>query len=66
MHITKNSNNLKRINVEHNFLKNCFILFVKSEWAKLGLKIRDLATLRFFKKQVLNFIRPRQKRVFNL
>ena len=66
MHITKNSNNLKRINVEHNFLKNCFILFVKSEWTKLGLKIRDLATLRFFKKQVLNFIRPRQKSVFNL
>ena len=37
-----------------------------SEWNKLGLKIRDSATLDSFKNQILNFIGPRRDSPFKL
>ena len=37
-----------------------------SEWNKFNLKIRDLNTLKSFKQQVFNFIRPRQSSTFKL
>ena len=65
MRITRNSSNLKRINVRHNFLKIPFFSSLISEWKKLDLKIRDSNTLESFKKQILNFIRPGQNSTFN-
>ena len=37
-----------------------------SKWKKPDLNICDLATLEFFKKQILTFIRPRQYSTFKL
>ena len=54
MHITGNSNDLKGINVKHDFSKNPFFPSVIGEWDKLDPKIRDPNTLESFKEQILN------------
>ena len=66
MHITRNSNDLKGIDVKHNFFQNSFFPFAISEWNKLDLKIRDSTALESFKKLILNFIRPGQNSTFKL
>ena len=58
MQITRNLNNLKSINIKNNFFKNSFFSVI-SEWNKFALKISDSVTLESFKKQILDFIRPR-------
>ena len=65
MHITKKSNNVKSVNVEHNFFKNSNFSKIQ-EWNKLNLKIRNSATLETFKKQILDFIRPKLNSTFKL
>lgn len=59
MHITRNINNLKGINVKHNFFKNSNFSSVISEWNKLDLKILDSNTSESFKEQTLKFAVPR-------
>ena len=59
MHITRNINNLKGINVKHNFFKNSNFSSVISEWNKLDLKTLDSNTSESFKEQTLKFVVPR-------
>ena len=59
MHITRNINNLKGINVKHNFFKNSNFSSVISEWNKLDLKILDSNTSESFKEQTWKFAVPR-------
>ena len=59
MDITRNINNLKGINVKHNFFKNSNFSSVISEWNKLDLKILDSNTSESFKEQTLKFAVPR-------
>ena len=47
VHITRNPNNVKGINVEINFFKIFFLSGI-SEWNKLDLKITDSATFGNF------------------
>lgn len=50
MQITGKSNNLKGIDVNHNFFKDPFLPSVISEWDKLDLKIRDVDRTVLYKQ----------------
>ena len=63
MHITRNSNNLKDINFNRNFLKNFFPSLIR-ERNKIEFKICHSGTLESSKNQVWNFIGPRQAITF--
>ena len=62
---TRNTNNIPLFKVKHNFFRNSFFPSAVMEWNKLDLSIRNSESLNFFKKTLLNFIRPSGSTVFN-
>ena len=66
MHSTRNSDNITPFKVRHNFFKNFFFSSAINEWNKIDLEIHNSASLRIFKKHLLNFIRPYSNNVFNI
>ena len=66
VHNTKFSYNIPKIKVRLDYFKNSFFPFSISEWNKLGLKIRNSASLNTFKKKLLNFIRSCANSIFDL
>ena len=62
---TRNTNNILLFKVKHNFFQNYFFPSAVIEWSKLDLNIRNSECLNFFKKTLLNFIRPSGIIVFN-
>lgn len=62
MHINRNLDNLKAINVKHNLFKNTLFPSVTNQSDKFDLKTGHSATIEPFKKA--NIIRPRQNSIF--
>ena len=54
VHNTKLSYNIPPIKVRHDYFKNSFLPSAISEWNKLDLNIRNLASLNTLKKMLLN------------
>ena len=65
VHNTRLSYNIPPIKVRHYF-KNSFFPSAISEWKKLDLNIRNLATLNISKKKCLKFIPPSANDCFNI
>ena len=63
---TRHSNNIPAIHTRHNYFKNSFFRSTISEWKNLDCKIRNSGSLSIFKKNLLNFIRPRANSIFNI
>ena len=63
---TKNSNNIPAVHTKHNNFKNSFFPSNISEWSNLDYKIRNSESLSIFRKNLLNFIRPCVKSIFNI
>ena len=63
---TRNSDNISPFKVRDNFFKNYFFPSVISKWNKLGLEIRNSASLDIFEIHLLNFIIPNSYNVFNI
>ena len=57
VHNTRLSYNMPPIKVRHDYFKYSPFLSDVTEWNKLDLNIRNLASLNTFKKKFLNFIR---------
>ena len=52
--------------IRHNYFKNSFFPSTISEWNNLDCKIRNSRNLSIFKKNLLNFIWPCAKSIFNI
>ena len=63
---TKLSYNIPPIKVRHDYSKNSFLPSTISEWNKLDLNIRNLASLNTLKKMLLNFIWPCANKIFDI
>ena len=63
---TRHSNNIPAIHTRHNYFKNSFFPSTISEWNNLDCKIRNSRNLSIFKKNLLNFIWPCAKSIFNI
>ena len=50
---------------KYTFFKNSFFPSTVIEWNELDRNLRSTASLSVFKKNLLNFIRPSRKSVFN-
>ena len=62
---TRNTNNIPLLKVKHNFFKYSFFPSVVIEGNKLYRNIRNLQTLKIFKKSLLKFIRASVNNIFN-
>ena len=62
---TRNSKNLPAIKANHCFFKNTFFPSTVIEWNKLDSNIRCSPSYKLFRKQILEFIRPQPKSIFN-
>ena len=62
---TRNTNNIPLLKVKHNFFQYSFFPSVVIEWNKLYQSIRNLQTLKIFKKTLLKFIRDSVNNIFN-
>ena len=62
---TRNIDNITPFHTKHNFFKKKFFPSTVIEWNKLDSNLRSAASVSFFKKNLLKFIRPLPKSVFN-
>ena len=62
---TRNADDVPYFNIRHNFFKNSFFQSAVIEWNKLGSRLRKVKSFTDFKKNILNFIRPKANSVFN-
>ena len=62
---TRNTNNIPRFKVIHNFFQNFFFPSAVIEWNKLDLNICDSENLNIFKKSLLKFIPPSGSSAFH-
>ena len=62
---TRNTNNIPLLKVKHNFFQYSFFPSVVIEWNKLYENIRNLQTLKIFKKSLLKFILASVNNIFN-
>ena len=53
-------------NVKHEYFQNSFFPSIVIEWNKLDNDIQHLELVSAFKKQILQFIRPRPNSTFNM
>ena len=65
VHETRHSNNIPAIHVRHNYFQNSFFSSTVPERSKLAWKIRNSGSLSFFKKNLLNLIRPCANIIFD-
>ena len=65
---TRNSQNLSihQFKIRNNFFLNSIFPSASVEWNKLDSDIRNSPSDSYFKKKILNFIRPRTNDVFNV
>ena len=66
VHNTRLSYNIPLIKVRHDYFKNSFFPSAITEWNKLDLNMRNSASLKTFKKKLLNFIRPCVDSIFDI
>ena len=57
--------NVPSFKVRHDNFKNSFFPSTAIVWNKIDKNIQKLESLNIFKKNILKFIRPSQKRVYN-
>ena len=62
---TRNHSNIPLFNVKHEYFWNSFFPSTVIEWNKLDNNIRNLESVRAFKKQINKFIRPSPNSTFN-
>ena len=55
---TRNTDNIPLLKVKHIFFQDSFFPSVVIKWSKLYQNIRNLETLKIFKKTLSKFIRP--------
>ena len=66
VHNTRRSYNIPTIKAKLDYFKNSFFPSAISEWNKLGLNIRNSASLNAFKKKLVNFRRPCSNSIFDI
>ena len=64
-YFTRYFENAPSFKVRHDLFKNSFFPSTTIEWNKIEKNIRKSESLNIFKKIILKFIRPSQKRVYN-
>ena len=62
---TRNVGCIPLIKIKHNFFKISFFSFVNNEWNKLDPTTRNAESFGIFKSNILKFIRPTPRIVFN-
>ena len=62
---TRTTDKITLFCTKHNFFKNYFFPFTTIEWKNLDPSLRNTASLSAFKTNLLKFIRPSPKSVFN-
>ena len=62
---TRNTENIALFKTKHNFFKNSFFRSAVIEWNSVDHNIRNVRSFSAFKNNILKFIRPTPKSVFN-
>ena len=62
---TRNVNDIPYFNKRQNFSKSCFFPFEFIEWNKLESILQKAKSFTVFKRNILNFMRPKASSVFN-
>ena len=63
---TRHVANVPSLSFKYNFFKNTFFQSAISEWDKLDLSYRNLASYNDFENNILEFIRPSLTKFFNV
>ena len=64
-YITRNADNIPLFNIKHNFYKNSFFPSFITEWNNLDSNLRNSENFGIFKKNILEFIRPKPNSFLN-
>ena len=62
----RHSNSFNFFSCRTEYFKNSFFPYVIGEWNKLNPEIRRSGSYKIFRKSLLNYIRPRASKVYNI